>query len=117
AEARLAEIKRTMQEWEDEGQNQLATVTQRLQSDEYGAEARQAIAAVDARVAALEYDAQAHAMAREARKKLAQAPARYQELKQAEAAGKPLDETLADLKQPVAEQEETVQQFTQQHQD
>ena len=114
AEARLAEIRRAMQEWEEEGQNELATVTQRLQNDEYGVEARTAIAAVDARIVALAYDPQAHAASREARKKLAQAPASYQELKQAEAAVIPLDETLADLKQQVAEQEEAVQQFTNQ---
>ena len=117
AEARLAEIERATGEWEEQGKEALAQAEEQLEAEAYGAEAREALAEIDERIEALGYDEEAHAAARETRRRLAPAPARYQELKQAEAAVKPLEDTLADLAQDIDEQHETVTRITEQHEE
>ncbi len=108
AEARQVEIDRLLQEWRQEGAAALAAVQAQLTAGEYAVEAQQQLAALDAKLALVDYDAAAHDRARAARDGLTEAPQRYQEWQQAQAAVKPLEDTLADLQQRVAEQEEVV---------
>lgn len=115
AQARLKEIDRAITEWEDEGKDELSAVTARLEEGEIAPEAQEELARLDEEMAAVGYDEEAHAAARQARDELAEAPARYQELQQAAAAVKPLEETLADLQEQITEQEETVADLQEQH--
>ena len=115
AQARLKEIDRAVAEWEDEGKGELAAVTARLEQGRLAPEAQEELARLDKEIAAVGYDEKAHAAARQARDELAEAPDRYQELQQAAAAVKPLEETLADLQSQMNEQEETVAELQKQH--
>lgn len=115
AQARLKEIDRAVAEWEDEGKGELAAVTARLEEGEIAPEAQEELARLDEEITAVGYDEEAHAAARQAREELAEAPARYQELQQAAAAVKPLEETLADLQAQITEQEESVAELQEQH--
>jgi exonuclease SbcC len=63
---------------------------------------------LDEEIKALGYDEAAHDEARQARAAVQDAPGRRQRLKEAQAAVKPLDATLADLEQQLADQQETV---------
>ncbi len=112
AEARQVEIDRLLQEWRQEGAAALAAVQAQLTAGEYAVEAQQQLAALDAKLALVDYDAAAHDRARAARDGLTEAPQRYQEWQQAQAAVKPLEDTLADLQQRVAEQEEVVEELS-----
>jgi len=89
-EARLAELNRFMADWAESGREQLVTVRQKLESDDFAAEARAALTGLNAALSELGYDANAHAAAREARQALAEVPEQYQQLRQANAAVKPL---------------------------
>jgi DNA repair protein SbcC/Rad50 len=115
AEARLAEIAQATDEWARKGQFELETVRQRLADEDIAPEAQAALKELEAQAAATGYDAAAHEAARGARNALAAAPARYQELQKAEAAVKPVDETLADLERQIAEQEAEVAELSRQH--
>jgi DNA repair protein SbcC/Rad50 len=115
AEARLAEIAQVTDEWTRKGQFELETVRQRLAHEDVAPEAQAALKELEAQAAATGYDAAAHEAARSARNALTQAPARYQELQKAEAAVKPVDETLADLERQIAEQEAEVAELSRQH--
>ncbi|MCB8926347.1 MAG: SMC family ATPase [Ardenticatenaceae bacterium] len=114
-EARLAELNRFMTDWAESGQEQLVTVRQQLESNDFAAEARVALAGLNAELAELGYEAEAHAEARTARQELAEVPEQYQQLKQAEAAVKPLEDALAEGSKRIAEQEESLAELTKQH--
>lgn len=115
-EARLAEIGRLETEWAQVGQGELATVQQALVQNDYAQEAQVAVQELHAAAAAIQYDITAHEAARQARNSLNQAPARYQELRQTEAAVQPLDESLADTARQISEQESHLTEQEQQHQ-
>jgi exonuclease SbcC len=104
AEARLAEIDRTVARWDGEERAQLEEVTQALESADFGIAERQALAQLEVQAVAIGYDAQRHAAARTRRDGLAEAPRRLQALREAEAAIKPLDDALADLAAQLADQ-------------
>ena len=114
-EARLAELNRFMIEWAESGQDQLATVHQQLEGGEFAVEAQASLATLEAELAELGYDAAAHTTARQARDDLAEAPERFQQLKQAEAAVKPLEDALADGSQQIEEQRQSLAELTTQH--
>jgi exonuclease SbcC len=114
AEARLKEIERLVTVWMDEGKQEKTKVEERLESGDYEAEARQALTALEEQEAEVGYEAAAHEAARQRRDELAEAPKRQQELKQAEAAVKPLAEALADVEKQCVEQEQTVTDLRQQ---
>lgn len=114
--ARLAEIDRLVAEWEQVGQNELATAQQALVQGAYAQEAQAALKELQGNAAAIQYDPAAHETARQARNALATAPTRHQELRQAEAAVKPLDEALTDGLKQIADQESHITEQTQQYQ-
>src|SRR5690606_8341789 len=87
-----------------------------LAQGSYAQEAQAALKELKKNAAAIQYDATAHDTARQARNSLAEAPARHQELRQAEAAVKPLDEALADGLKQIADQESHLTEQTQQYQ-
>lgn len=115
AEARLAEIRRAVAEWEEKGEEALVSIRAKLADEDLAPEAQEALAELDRQLATLSYDESAHQAARQTRNSLQEAPDRFQQLKQAEAAVRPLDDTLADLDQQVSEQEETVATVQAQH--
>ena len=115
AEARLAEIERLITDWEKVGQKTLAETIKRLETGDYAVEESAALIALDKQIDAVGYDAAAHDAARQKRDELADAQTRQQELKQAEAAVKPLEDTLAHLAEQIAEQEKTVPDLQSQH--
>ena len=114
-EARLAELNRFMTEWAETGQAQLAAVHQQLEGGDFAIEAQASLATLEAESAELDYDAEAHTIARQARDDLAEAPERFQQLKQAEAAVKPLEDALADGSQQIEEQRQSLAELTTQH--
>ena len=115
AEARLAEIARLAAEWERVGQKAQAETKQRLETREYATDDLAALAELDGQITAIGYDLAAHDAARQKRDELAEAQTRQQELKQAEAAVKPLEDTLAHLTEQIAAQQETAADLTGQH--
>lgn len=108
AEARLAEFDRLAGEWKETGATRLAAVKEALEQRSYAPEAQAALADVEEAIAELGYNAEAHTAARRERDALAQAPQRQQKLQQAQAAVKPLEDTLAELAERIAEQEENL---------
>lgn len=103
-EARLGEIDRLTVAWESEGAAALAEVVRQLTSGDFAAEAQVALAELETQTAAVGYDPAAHEGVRQRVKGLQTAVTRHQELRQAEAAVKPLEDALADLGQRLTEQ-------------
>ncbi|MBK8987073.1 MAG: SMC family ATPase [Chloroflexi bacterium] len=114
AEARLTEIDRLLSEWEGAGQAALTETQARLQQEDYATEAQTELQKLDEQLAQVGYDAAAHQAAKAACAELSGAPARREALQQAQAAVKPLESTLADLANQVAQQQQTVTDLTQQ---
>ncbi|NKQ37623.1 MAG: SMC family ATPase [Chloroflexi bacterium] len=108
SEARLAEIDRLIAAWETSGQAELAQVEAQLVGEDFAAEARAARVELEAQLAEIGYDETTHQAARQKQQALAEAPERQQQLKQAEAAVKPLEDALADLTEQIAAQQEAV---------
>ncbi len=105
AEARLAEIDRAVAIWENAGVAELAVVQQQLEKEDFAHEARMALATLDEAAAVVQYDPAAQAAVQAERAGMADVPAAFHELKQAEAAVKPLADTLADLARQIDEQQ------------
>lgn len=114
-EARLAEAARLILEWETGGQQELAEVTAQLAAEAFVPEAQEKLAELEAQITAVGYDAQAHQQARLARDAHKDAPARYQRLQEVRSAVKPLDDSLADLAEQIAEQETAVTSLQKEH--
>jgi exonuclease SbcC len=115
AAARLDEMTRVVTVWQQTGREALFDVKLKLETAAFASEAQHALAELKEQVATLAYDAAAHESARVTRDELAQAPERHQELKQAEAAVKPLEDGLADLAKQIADQEQGVVELRDQH--
>lgn len=113
-EARLAEIERAISHWEESERAQLEGVSQQLAAGEIAPEAQVALDALEKRAAQVGYDPVAHQQARQASQALAEAPARQQALRQAQAAVKPLEDSLADLARQIAAQEEEAAELEEQ---
>lgn len=116
-EARLVEIERTVADWEAKGVGELAEVRERLEKDTIAPEAQAALAELDQQLGELGYDPAAHQEARRRRDELAPAQEQHQKLQQAQAAVKPLEDNLSDLSRQIAEQEQSVRETAQQHQE
>ncbi len=116
AEARQSEIERLLKEWEESGRAALDETKRKLAEEDYAIDAQKALAEIDSQINSVGYDQAAHDDARLSRDELSQATARYQELKQAEAAVKPLEDTLTDLETQITEQQRTVADLDVQHQ-
>ena len=114
ATARLEEIERLVAVWESEGTKDKEIVEKRLESGDFETEARAALVKLDKEEAEVGYEAAAHEAAKQQRDSLAEAGQRQQELKQAEAAVKPLAEALADVEKQVKELGETAVEMRQQ---
>lgn len=117
AEARLAEIERVTAEWDSSGPAELAALKEQLTANQIAPEAQTALASLEKEAAKIGYDPAGHEQARQERDVLNNAPTRHQELKQAEAAARPLDDALADLAGRVAEQENHLAELKRQHEE
>jgi exonuclease SbcC len=116
SEARLIEIERTVNEWEANGVVELADVRERLDKDEIAPDAQTALAGLDEQITNLGYDPAVHEEARKKRDGLATAQERQQELQQAKAAVKPLEDNLNDLASQIAEQTQNIETLEEEHQ-
>jgi exonuclease SbcC len=76
---------------------ELATLLARKAAGDYNPEAQTRVAELSEQITTLAYDADAHDSAKLLQNKLAEAQSTYQQLQQAEAAIKPLDNNLKDL--------------------
>lgn len=117
AEARQAEIERIVAEWEQAGEGLLAAVREQLANQDYAQEAQVTLTELEAAIVAIGYEAAAHEATRTRRQALVGAPDRFQALRQAEAALKPLQESLADLEHRLARQEEAAADLSRQHEE
>ena len=79
--------------------------------NDFATEAQAKLAELDSQLQAIGYVATEHETARQELEALADVPERYQQLKQAEAAVKPLEDALADLAQQVETQETAVSEL------
>jgi len=96
-EARHEHLAQVAQAWEDSGRPELATVTGQLEQQTYAQAERAALAAVEARLAAVGYDPAAHSAARARHAAAVPAQEAWEQLRRAEAAVKPLSDSLEDL--------------------
>lgn len=112
SQARLVELERAIADWEQEGKETLANTKQMLAENSYATEAQTKLLELNKEIAAIEYDPEAHEQARAAAAAMTDVPTQYQQLKQAEAAVKPLQDALADLAKQQAEQETAVSDLT-----
>ncbi len=104
-EARLAEIKRLLSEWDSAGKTKLADVEAQLAANDFAPEARREMVKLQEQLERTGYDAAAHQSAVEKRQAVATAPARYQALKEAQAALEPLQSAIHDLEKQIAQQD------------
>ncbi len=103
-ETRSAEIDKTVKMWEEEGAAALSSVTQRLDDNTFEQDARSALATLQSKLAELAYDATQHQRLRRKRDSLRDVTAQKRQLDSAEAAVKPLTDTIADLEKQIAGQ-------------
>lgn len=125
SEARLGEIDRVIAEWErstsETGEPlsgtvaELENVSTLLVTEKFAPDARLKLALLDQQAAEIKYDADIHNEIKDQWGGLADAQTRYQELQIAEAAVKPLDDTLADLDVQIKEAEESAGEFKRRH--
>jgi DNA repair protein SbcC/Rad50 len=101
---RLSEIERLLETWESKGQGELTSTTARLAADDFSLDARRALFVLQEQLDALGYDTLEHETAITRREQAADAPQRYQELKEAQAAMTHLLESIEELQERVEQQ-------------
>ena len=115
SKAQLITLDQVIAHWNSDGNSQLNNIRKQLTEKAFAIEAREKIAALQNKINELDYDSILDQASREKRDALARAEVRYQELKRAEAAIKPLESTLHDLEQNIQEHldmlEEVVEQL------
>ncbi len=97
--AAAGQMDQQIQEWQTSGLNELQAVNKKLERQDYALEARAALAELQTRLEGVGYDADAHQEAIAGREVLAAAPDRFQALKQAQAAIRPLNASITELRQ------------------
>ncbi len=97
AEARLAEIERTVADWQTVGEATLAATRAQLASEAFAPEARAELAGLQGQAVAIGYDPTAHQAARAELAQWQGAPNELRELEKAQAAVAALDEGVATL--------------------
>lgn len=122
SEANLAQIDETTGRWESDVEEdgagsraELARVVRQLDEDKISVADQAALAKLDQDAKGVGYDPLAHQAIKKQADELADAEQRYQELQQARAAVKPLDDSLADLSRRVTDQEAALKDTTRQH--
>ncbi|HSH05544.1 MAG TPA: SMC family ATPase [Anaerolineae bacterium] len=100
--ARLAQIEAAEQAWLTEGVVRQGALVTQLAEEAYGAEARAALAEIEAELAGLEFVMDEYEAARTAHEGLKGVPARYQALGEARAAIEPLAAAVTDIDEQVA---------------
>ncbi len=94
---RLTEIERLLESWKSVGEKELAAIKIKLESEAFAQEARREAAFLREELDSIGYDARLHQAAVQERDAAAEAPARFQELKEAQAALGQLTEAIGDL--------------------
>ncbi len=100
--AQIEQAQALIARWEEEGQPRLAELRQRLEAEDYAAEARQALQALEAELRQLGYDPAAHEALRQEEQALREAAERLRTLEQAQARLDALSRELADLRRDEA---------------
>jgi exonuclease SbcC len=104
----LEELQKLEAMWEKESAPRLKELERKLAKDDYAAEARQALAAIDAELKDIGYDAAQHDQVRAEEQAARAAEAELRALEQAQAASKPLEREIADLGKQISGQEKEV---------
>lgn len=98
-ETRIEELERVRRDWEQRDRPALEETNRLLVTRAFAATERESLTRLEERLTMIGHDPNALVAARERRAKLATAPQQHQQLLQAEAAVKPLIDSLADLTQ------------------
>ena len=114
ARAALREMSRQIDEWEAAGQEQLDNLRQQLSGKQFALEARESLAGLNKEIEGVGYDPAAHQEAIAQRDALAEAPAHFQALQQAQAAMGPLEDNIAELTLRISDQEQDLSEQEQQ---
>jgi exonuclease SbcC len=101
---RLSEIERLLENWEKEGKNDLTSVITRLANEDFSLEDRRQLFVLQEQLDALGYDAEEHQTAVKKRDQAADAPNRFQKLKEAQAAMVHLQESITELQNRIEQQ-------------
>ena len=104
----LEELQKLAAVWEKEGAPRLEELESKLAKDDYAAEARKELAAIDAELKAIGYDAAQHDQMRALEQAARSAETELRALEQAQAASKPLEREIAELEKQISEQEQEV---------
>ncbi|MFN2134813.1 MAG: AAA family ATPase [Candidatus Promineifilaceae bacterium] len=104
--ARLHQLTQRQEEWKTEGAKRLAEVASLLAAESYVPEARLALAQLQEELDGIAFDAGELQAATSRRQELADAPERYQALREARAALEPLQQAVVDLQQQLKAQEQ-----------
>ena len=96
---RSEQLRRVMESWEDHGSLELADAQRRIAGKLYAETERATLAELQARLAGVGHDPAALEAARATRARLASAPREQQELLRADAAMKPLADSVAEMEQ------------------
>jgi len=102
SEARLKEITRIVKEWEGDGETkglaaEFTVVNNKLANKDFDPAAQASLDELRQKVDEINYSSDEHELAAQRKDDLASAEIEYQDLKQAQAAVKPLEDSLADL--------------------
>jgi exonuclease SbcC len=101
---RLTEIERLLDAWESQGKSELASITARLAAEDFSLEARRRLVILEEQQQVLGYDAAAHESADRQKELLADAPGRFQKLKESQAAISQLHEAIDELQRRIEQQ-------------
>lgn len=104
----LQELQKLEALWEKDRAPRLGELHARLEKGEFAAEARQALAAIDADLKEIGYDAAQHDKVRTEEQAARAAEGELRALEQAQAASKPLGREIAELETQITEQEQEV---------
>lgn len=96
---RIEDLRRVIQTWEEKGRLELAKTQQRLAEKLYASADRATLADLQSRLPSIGHDPEALEAARATRARLAAAPRDHQELLRAEAAVKPLADSILEMDQ------------------
>ena len=116
-DARSAEIDRSVVEWADAGSTQLDITNRQLEEEEFEHAARVALAELKTVLEGIQYEAEPHQAARKQRDALSDAATKFNELKSAEAALKPLNASIGDLEKQLVQYDESLLELNQQLED
>jgi exonuclease SbcC len=111
----LETLKEQEKKWKKDGAPRLKELQKKLKSEDFAAEARKTLAAIDAELKATGYDAAAHDKVRQQEAEQRAAAEEFRELEKAKAALEPLEREIKDLSEQIKAQEKEIKQQVKAH--